>query len=188
MDTLIKILEDSPNITGDYDRTADILYISLGETSSAIAIELGEGIIARYNEQTNTIVGITVIGLREKVLKELNRKLHVVFEQDMWIVKEETVPESVKKFPSQEAALKYAIGIAKTQWLEVVIHDEDGEIKEVINPAMDALLERRHNRENNSSRKAEIAENAAETLAAMKSKTAKRGTLADLKTDLLSEE
>ncbi len=37
-------------------------------------------------------------------------------------------------------------------------------------------------------RRAEIAENAAQTLAAMKSKTAKRGTLADLKADLLSEE
>ncbi|HEY9851109.1 MAG TPA: hypothetical protein V6D28_16690 [Leptolyngbyaceae cyanobacterium] len=37
-------------------------------------------------------------------------------------------------------------------------------------------------------KRAEIAENASQTLAAMKSKTAKRGTLADLKADLLSEE
>jgi hypothetical protein len=33
--------------------------------------------------------------------------------------------------------------VAKTQWLEVVIHGEDGDIQEVINPAIDALLQRR---------------------------------------------
>lgn len=36
--------------------------------------------------------------------------------------------------------------------------------------------------------RAEIAENANQTLASLKSGTAKRGTLADLKADLLSEE
>ena len=37
-------------------------------------------------------------------------------------------------------------------------------------------------------RRAEIAENAAQTLAAVKSGTAKRGTLAELKADLLDSE
>ncbi|MFB2894187.1 hypothetical protein ACE1CI_14850 [Aerosakkonemataceae cyanobacterium BLCC-F50] len=37
-------------------------------------------------------------------------------------------------------------------------------------------------------RRAEIAENANQTLTALKSGTAKRGTLADIKADLLSEE
>lgn len=37
-------------------------------------------------------------------------------------------------------------------------------------------------------RRTEIAENANQTLTALKSGTAKRGTLADLKADLLSEE
>ncbi|MFB2877480.1 hypothetical protein [Floridanema aerugineum] len=37
-------------------------------------------------------------------------------------------------------------------------------------------------------RRAEIAENANQTLTALKSGTAKRGTLADIKADLLGEE
>ena len=37
-------------------------------------------------------------------------------------------------------------------------------------------------------RRAEIAENAAQTLASLKAGKAKRGTLADLKADLLREE
>jgi hypothetical protein len=83
------------------------------------------------------------MGLQQRVLKELNHKLHVAPHPDGWVVTEETVQSEEKVFPSQEAALKYAVGVAKTQWLEVVIHGEDGDIQEVINPAIDALLQRR---------------------------------------------
>jgi hypothetical protein len=51
----------------------------------------------------------------------------------------------------------------------------------------DLLIELIHKRRIEK-RRAEIAENAAQTLAALKAGTAKRGTLADLKADLLSEE
>ena len=50
-------------------------------------------------------------------------------------------------FPTQEAAFKYAVGLAKSQWLEVVIHGETGEVEEVINPAIDALVQRSNLRE-----------------------------------------
>jgi uncharacterized protein YuzE len=139
----VRILEDSIKITGSYDKEADVLYISLGEPCAAVAVDISDGVIARYNEESQSIVGITVIGLQQRVLKELNHKLHVAPHPDGWVVTEETIESEEKVFPSQEAALKYAVGVAKTQWLEVVIHGEDGDIQEVINPAIDALLQRR---------------------------------------------
>jgi uncharacterized protein YuzE len=139
----IRILEDSKKVTGSYDKEADVLYISLGEPCAAVAVDISDGVIVRYNEESQSIVGITVMGLQQRVLKELNHKLHVTPHTDGWVVTEETIESEEKVFPSQEAALKYAVGVAKTQWLEVVIHGEDGDIQEVINPAIDALLQRR---------------------------------------------
>lgn len=142
MDSL-RILEDSTKITGYYDKEADVLYISLAEPREAVAVDISDGVIARYNEESQSIVGITVIGLQQRALKELNHKLHVSPHPDGWMVTEETVHSAERVFPTQEAALKYAVGVAKTQWIEVVIHAENGEIQEVINPAMDAILQRR---------------------------------------------
>lgn len=139
----VRILEDSTKITGYYDKEADVLYISLGESCDAVAVDISDGVIARYDEGSQSIVGITVMGLQQRVLKELNHKLHVAPHLDGWIVTEESVHSDERVFPSQEAALKYAVGVAKTQWLEVVIYGEDGKIQEVINPAIDALLQRR---------------------------------------------
>jgi uncharacterized protein YuzE len=139
----VRILEDSIKITGSYDKEADVLYISLGEPCAAVAVDISDGVIARYNEESQSIVGITVIGLQQRVLKELNHKLHVVPHPDGWVVTEETLKSEERVFPSQEAALKYAVGVAKTQWLEIVIHKEDGEIQEIINPAVEVLLQRR---------------------------------------------
>jgi len=143
MDTTVKILEDSTTITGFYDREADVLYLSLGEPREAVAVDISDGVIARYNEDSETIVGITLIGLRQRVLKELNHKLHVVPHANGWAVSEENLESSEKVFPTQEAAFKYAVGSAKARWLEVVIYGENGEVEEVINPAIDALLQRR---------------------------------------------
>lgn len=139
----VRILEDSTKITGYYDKEADVLYISLGESCDAVAVDISDGVIARYNEDNQSIVGITVIGLHQRVLKELNHKLHVAPHPDGWVVTEKTVQSDERVFSSQEAALRYAVGVAKTQWLEVVIYGEDGKIREVINPAIDALLQRR---------------------------------------------
>lgn len=156
MDAIVRILEDSPTITGDYDKEADVLYLSFKKVEEAVAIELGDRIIARYDEESQSIVGITLIGLRESVVKELNHKLHVEPHTDGWVVTEETVKSAPKMFPNLKAALKYAVGMAKAQWLDVVIYAENGEIQEVINPGMDAILERRRDR-----RESEIEEIAA---------------------------
>jgi uncharacterized protein YuzE len=145
----VRILEGSTKITGSYDKEADVLYISLGEPCAAVAVDISDGVIVRYNEESQSIVGLTVIGLQQRVLNELNHKLHVAPHPDGWVVAEKTVQSQERVFLSQEAALKYAVGVAKTQWLEVVIYGEDGEIQEVINPAVEALLQRRVKQQEN---------------------------------------
>jgi uncharacterized protein YuzE len=61
----VRILEDSIKITGSYDKEADVLYISLGEPCAAVAVDISDGVIARYNEESQSIVGITVMGLQQ---------------------------------------------------------------------------------------------------------------------------
>ena len=153
MDTTVKILEDSTTITGFYDREADVLYLSLGEPREAVAVDISDGVIARYHEDSETIVGITLIGLRQRVLKELNHKLYVVPHANGWAVSEDNVESSEKVFATQEAALKYAVGSAKARWLEVVIYGKNGEVEEVINPAIHALLQRRNQPESESGKR-----------------------------------
>jgi len=159
MDKTVKILEDSPTITGFYDKEADVLYISLGEPREGVAVDISDGAIARYHEDSETIVGITLIGLRQRVEKELNHKLHVSPHLDGWAVNEASVESVERLFPTQEAALKYAVGVAKAQWLEVVIYGENGEIQEVINPGIDALLQRRSQRRNSVADQLECLKN-----------------------------
>lgn len=158
MDATVKILEDSTTITGFYDKEADVLYISLGEPREGVAVDISDGAIARYHEDSQTIVGITLIGLRQRVLKELNHQLHVAPHPNGWVVTEENVESSEKVFPTQEAALKYAVGSAKAQWLDVVIHGENGEVQETFNPAIDALLQRRIDRSESDGEKRECLE------------------------------
>ncbi len=67
----IKILEKPAAIDWDYDEEADVLYISIGEPQPAEGIDIGEGIIVRYDETRKEVVGLTVIGLRSRLLKSL---------------------------------------------------------------------------------------------------------------------
>lgn len=67
----IKIMEKSNILNWDYDDDADVLYISLGEPRSALGTDIGDGLIVRYDDKTNEIVGLTIIGLRQKTNRHL---------------------------------------------------------------------------------------------------------------------
>ena len=67
----IKILEHPDAVKWDYDKEADVLYLSVGEPRSATGVDIGEGVILRYDEAKNELVGLTLIGLRARLLKEL---------------------------------------------------------------------------------------------------------------------
>ena len=70
METL-KILENKEAIDWEYDEEADVLYISTGKPQSAVGIDIGEGVIVRYDEGRQEVVGLTLIGLRDRLLKGL---------------------------------------------------------------------------------------------------------------------
>ena len=65
------ILEQPTSLQWDYDEEADVLYLSVGEPRPAIGVDIGEGLIVRFDEAAQSVVGLTIIGLRARTLKEL---------------------------------------------------------------------------------------------------------------------
>ncbi len=66
METL-KILEGKPQLNWEYDEEADVLYISVGKPRPAVGVDIGEGVIVRWDEKKREVVGLTIIGLRARL-------------------------------------------------------------------------------------------------------------------------
>ncbi len=71
MDTLT-ILESKQDLHWDFDGEADVLYISVASQTPALGIDIGEGVVVRYDELQSEVVGSSIVGLREKMLRELS--------------------------------------------------------------------------------------------------------------------
>lgn len=67
----LKILEREENLRWEYDEEADVLYISIGEPLAAVGLDVGEGVIVRYREETGEVVGITIIGMKQRSLQAM---------------------------------------------------------------------------------------------------------------------
>ncbi|MCW5853958.1 MAG: DUF2283 domain-containing protein [Anaerolineae bacterium] len=67
----VRILDKPANITWDYDDEADVLYLSIGAPRPALGLDIGDGVVVRYDEAKNEVVGLTVIGLRARLAEEL---------------------------------------------------------------------------------------------------------------------
>lgn len=65
------ILDQPTALHWDYDEEADVLYLSVGEPRPAVGIDIGEGLIVRFDEAEQTVVGLTVIGLRARTVQAL---------------------------------------------------------------------------------------------------------------------
>ena len=64
-----KLMVEKPkHVNWEYDEGADVLYISFGKPQPALSADLGSGIVARYLEDSNELVGFTIVGLKH-VLK-----------------------------------------------------------------------------------------------------------------------
>ena len=68
----IRILERPSPMTWDYDKDADVLYLSIGAPRAAVGIDIGDGLVLRYDENHREVVGLTVIGFRERLLRNLD--------------------------------------------------------------------------------------------------------------------
>jgi uncharacterized protein YuzE len=68
----VKMLEGRDPMTRTYDEEADVLYLSLGAPRSAVGVDVGDGVILRYDEGANEVVGVTLIGMRARLLRHLS--------------------------------------------------------------------------------------------------------------------
>jgi uncharacterized protein YuzE len=67
----VRILEKPGSLEWDYDAEADVLYLSLGAPRAAEGVDVGEGVVLRYDPEQREVVGLTVVGLRARLLKGL---------------------------------------------------------------------------------------------------------------------
>ncbi len=67
----VRILEKSDRLDWDYDGEADVLYVSIGKPRKATGVDIGRGVIVRYDEKRREVVGLTIMGLRARLLKRL---------------------------------------------------------------------------------------------------------------------
>jgi uncharacterized protein YuzE len=54
----------------DYDREADVLYISFGPPRPAVGLEPEEGLVLRLDPETDELVGVTIVGARARLQRE----------------------------------------------------------------------------------------------------------------------
>lgn len=71
----LKVLEGKPKLDWEYDEEADVLYISVGKPRPAVGVDIGEGVIVRWDEHKREIVGLTIIGLRARLTEGVEKKL-----------------------------------------------------------------------------------------------------------------
>ncbi len=70
----LKILEGKPSLNWEYDEEADVLYISVGKPRPAIGLDIGEGVIVRYDQKKQEVVGLSILGFRARTLQSLSSK------------------------------------------------------------------------------------------------------------------
>ena len=55
----------------EYDGEADTLYISFGKPRAAVGVDVGEGVVVRYDEKAKEVVGLTIIGVGRRLEQDL---------------------------------------------------------------------------------------------------------------------
>lgn len=69
----VKILEKREKVDWEYDEEGDVLYLSIGKPRKATGVDIGQGVIVRYDEKKKEVVGLTVLGVRSKLLENLRK-------------------------------------------------------------------------------------------------------------------
>lgn len=58
--------KDEP-LDWEYDDDADTLYLSFGEPRPATGLDIGEGIVVRFDERAKEVVGLTIVGVGRRL-------------------------------------------------------------------------------------------------------------------------
>jgi uncharacterized protein YuzE len=67
----VKIFERRERLDWNYDEEADVLYVSIGKPRKAVGVDIGQGVGIRYEEGRNEVVGLTILGMRTKLVESL---------------------------------------------------------------------------------------------------------------------
>jgi uncharacterized protein YuzE len=67
----VKILEKRERLDWEYDEDADVLYLSIGKPRKATGVDIGQGVIVRYDEKKKEGVGFTILGMRARLVESL---------------------------------------------------------------------------------------------------------------------
>lgn len=67
----VKILDKRERLDWKYDSEADVLYVSIGKPRKAIGVDIGQGVVIRYDEAKQEVVGLTILGVRQRVAESL---------------------------------------------------------------------------------------------------------------------
>jgi uncharacterized protein YuzE len=62
--------EEPRSVRRDYDAEADVLYIYFGESRPCLTLDLGEGILAHYVEESGELIGFTILFASERFESE----------------------------------------------------------------------------------------------------------------------
>lgn len=69
----VKILEKREGVDWDYDEEADVLYLSIGKPRKATGVDIGQGVVVRYDEKKKKVVGLTILGVRARLVEALTK-------------------------------------------------------------------------------------------------------------------
>ena len=69
----VKILEKKERVDWDYDEEADVLYLSIGKPRKAAGVDIGDGVMVRYDEKKREVVGLTILGVRARLVESLEK-------------------------------------------------------------------------------------------------------------------
>ncbi len=70
---VVKILEKKERVDWDYDEDADVLYLSIGKPTKATGVDIGDGVVVRYDEKKKEVVGLTILGVRARLVESLEK-------------------------------------------------------------------------------------------------------------------
>lgn len=68
----LRILDTPDVLSWEYDEDGDVLYISVGEPRPAVTVDLGESVLARYDENEQKLVGITILSVARRLAEGLS--------------------------------------------------------------------------------------------------------------------
>ncbi|MGH7390127.1 MAG: DUF2283 domain-containing protein [Candidatus Rokuibacteriota bacterium] len=64
-------MKERERLDWKYDEDADVLFLSIGRPGKATGVDIGQGVVVRYDEEKREVVGLTILGMRARLVESL---------------------------------------------------------------------------------------------------------------------